>query len=261
MQYPRIETTTVEDANQWLDLSVRERTDRLLKYFRQLEPDVGADFIWSDGYDVSKTLNALAWIESKKKSPSPESDAPQKEILFFCKHLETIGWITKSRPREYSLTVDGYAHLEELEHKVIVSSQVFVAMWFGKSMNDAWEKGISPAIKDAGYKPVRIDQKEHLNKIDDEIIGEILRSRFVVADFTHGDDGPRGGVYYEAGYAHGLDIPVIFTCRKDYLKKVHFDTRQYNHIVWETSEELRDKLEKRIGAITVGGALKNNIPR
>ncbi len=36
VQYPRIETTTVKDANQWLDLSVRERTDRLLKYFRQL---------------------------------------------------------------------------------------------------------------------------------------------------------------------------------------------------------------------------------
>jgi hypothetical protein len=46
-------------------------------------------------------------------------------------------------------------------------------------------------------------------------------------------------------------MPVIFTCRKDAIDKVHFDTRQYNHIVWETPEELRDRLAKRISA-TIG---------
>ena len=90
-------------------------------------------------------------------------------------------------------------------------------------------------------KPVRIDQQEHNNKIDDEIIAEIRRSRFVVADFTQGEKGARGGVYYEAGFAQGLGIEVIFTCRKDVLDNndIHFDTRQYNHIGWETPEELR----------------------
>jgi hypothetical protein len=73
----------------------------------------------------------------------------------------------------------------------------------------------------------------------------------LVADFTQGESGARGGVYYEAGFAHGLNLPVIFTCREDAIGKVHFDTRQYNHIVWETVEELRDKLAKRIAA-TVG---------
>ena len=63
--------------------------------------------------------------------------------------------------------------------------------------------------------------------------------------------GSRGGVYYEVGFAHGLNLPVIFTCRKGAIEKVHFDTRQYNHIVWETAEELRDKLAKRISA-TIG---------
>ena len=57
-------------------------------------------------------------------------------------------------------------------------------MWFNTSMNDAYEEGIALAIEDAGYKPVRIDRKDHNNKIDDEIIAEIRRSRFLVADFT-----------------------------------------------------------------------------
>ena len=122
----------------------------------------------------------------------------------------------------------------------------------------AFEKGIHPAIKDAGYNSFRIDEKEHLNKIDDQIIAEIRRSRFIVADFTHGKGGPRGGVYYEAGFAHGLNIPVIFTCRKDGLDNIHFDTRQYPHIVWETPEQLRDMLANRIGAVIVDGPLKDN---
>jgi len=62
-------------------------------------------------------------------------------------------------------------------------------MWFHDSTDEPWEEGIKRGIEDAGYEAVRIDQQEHNNKIDDEIIAEIRRSRFVVADFTQGDDG------------------------------------------------------------------------
>ena len=129
-------------------------------------------------------------------------------------------------------------------------------MWFDGVMKDVQEEGLLPAIRDAGYAPILINRKEHVNKIDDEIIAEIRRSRFIVADFTHGDDGARGGVYYEAGFAHGLGIPVIFTCRKNVFEKVHFDTRQYNHIVWETPKELRDSLANRIAAVVGDGPLR-----
>ena len=64
----------------------------------------------------------------------------------------------------------------------------------------------------------------------------------MVADFT----GNRGGVYYEAGFAGGLGIPVIWIVHEDDLDDVHFDTRQYNHITYSTPEELRDKLKARI---------------
>ena len=78
-------------------------------------------------------------------------------------------------------------------------------MWFDDSTLDAWEKGLKKGISDAGYAPLRISMKEHVNKICDEIISEIKRSRFIVADYT----GHRGGVYYEAGFAAGLGLPVI----------------------------------------------------
>ncbi len=132
-------------------------------------------------------------------------------------------------------------------------------MWFDDSMSESFENGIDPAIVDAGYNPFRIDRKEHINKIDDEIIAEIRRSRFLVADFTHGDDGARGGVYYEAGFAHGLALPVIFMCRQDALNTLHFDINHYNHIVWKGSADLREKLKNRILAVIgEGPGLRTN---
>jgi hypothetical protein len=127
-------------------------------------------------------------------------------------------------------------------------------MWFGEVMKEAYAVGIERAILKSGYLAMRIDRKEHINRIDDEIIAEIRRSRFVVADFTS-ETGPRGGVYFEAGFAFGLNIPVIWTCREDKIDDVHFDTRQFNHLVWKTPADLYEQLKNRIGAVIGDGPL------
>ena len=117
-------------------------------------------------------------------------------------------------------------------------------MWFNSDLDEAWEKGIKPALKECGYKPVRLDFQEHNDKICDRIIAEIRKSGLLVADFT----GQRGGVYFEAGFALGQGIPVIWTCRENDIQRLHFDTRQYNHIVWNHPEELKQRLIDRIQA-------------
>ena len=134
--------------------------------------------------------------------------------------------------------------------------QAFVAMWFDDSMLDAYEQGIEAAVRASGYRPLRIDRKEHINKIDDEIVAEIRRSRFLIADFTSAPNNPRGGVYFEAGFALALGIPVIWTCREDVIGEVHFDTRQFNHIVWKDAEQLNRRLTTRIQAVLGQGPLK-----
>jgi hypothetical protein len=40
-------------------------------------------------------------------------------------------------------------------------------------------------------------------------------------------------------------------CRKDMIDKIHFDTRQYAHIVWENETDLAKQLKNRILA-TIG---------
>lgn len=143
---------------------------------------------------------------------------------------------------------------EDWGQTYVASRQGFVAMWFDQSMEDVWSDGFCKAIEDAGYIPKRIDKIEHINKICDEIIAEIQKSRFVVADFT----AQRGGVYYEAGFAAGRNITVILTYKKCCLRDLHFDIRQYNCIDWETPEDLRQRLTVRIEAVLGEGPHKHS---
>ena len=93
--------------------------------------------------------------------------------------------------------------MDRLRQRQPDSSQAFVATWFSPDLARVFDDGFSVGIAAAGYKPVRVDLVEHAGKIDDEIIAQIKRSKFVVADFT----GQRGGVYFEAGFALGLSLP------------------------------------------------------
>ena len=145
---------------------------------------------------------------------------------------------------DYEILPRGFAAADELTRRVTRSDKGFVAMWFNEDLTPAYEEGFQVGILNAGYNPVRVDRVEHTNRIDDAIIAHIRTASFVVADFT----GHRGGVYFEAGFALGLDLPVIWTCWKDGMEDLHFDIRQYNTIDWETPEELALRLHRRIEA-------------
>lgn len=216
-------------------LSVHERANRLLRFFSMRSEVIGSSVTIE-----RDTGGAYAWSES--------TDA--REIDYLIGYLQEMGWFRVNHSAgivRSVVTVDGYAHIAE-SVAASASVQGFIAMWFHESTNDALHRGIEPGIRDAGYRPFRIDQKPDLVKIDDEIMAEIRRSRFLVADFTQHEREARGGVYYEAGFAEGLGIPVIYTCHKDCVETLHFDTRQYAHIVWETPEELGSHLTNRIRA-------------
>jgi hypothetical protein len=116
-----------------------------------------------------------------------------------------------------TLTSAGWRRVDEIQRQGVGLSRSFVAMWFSADVRPAYEEGIRPALVECGYvPPFRVDDAEHeeiwktsaedgrrQQKIDDRILGEIRRSRFLVADFT----GQRPSVYFEAGFAEGLGIP------------------------------------------------------
>ena len=243
-------------------LGIDQRMERLLRCFETIPAQV------SRGLSYNRRGSTGGYLDPHERdiieaATECSTGAEQEELDWLTSTADKRGWLEIHNSYR-RLTPEGVKRLEELGTKAVNSEQAFVAMWFDKSVDEAYDKGIEPAIREAGYRPLRIDKKEHNKKIDDEIIFEIRHSQFVVCDFTcefveHADGRtalPRGGVYYEAGFAQGLGIPVIWTCHADHIKHVHFDTRQFNHIAWETHEDLRTRLRNRIGAVIGDGPLK-----
>ena len=172
-------------------LSVQARADRLLTLLSlAAKAQQLSDYVRIP----TDSPEAFAWSESTDPN----------DVQYLVEYLGKMGWL-ETDPlghqvaplANWRVSVEGHARADELrrEGNVSQSTQCFIAMWFHESMNNALERGIEPAIEETGYEPFRIDRKEHINKIDDEITVEIRRSRFLVADFTKGEDGTRGAVY------------------------------------------------------------------
>ena len=142
------------------------------------------------------------------------------------------------------ISIKGLLAVEALEAKNLDSAQGFVAMSFNPMLYDAWTNGFDPAIRLAGFAPLRIDAKDYVGGISDEIISEIRRSRFVIVDYT----GQANGVYFEAGFALGIGLTIIPTCRNDEIGNLHFDIRHLNTLTWNDPQDLLNKLPNRITA-------------
>ena len=242
IEIPEITRELIEQARRTNALPVHKRAHRLLQRITLKMEYINSTVPISKDTEIG--LELMAWTETLSWA----------EVKYLIDYLEEKQWITTVNfaldSYTVQVTVEGHSQLVEPSTN-INSTQCFVAMWFNEETDKCYQESIKPAIEQAGYEAIRIDEKEHINKIDDEIIAEIRRSLFIVADFTHGNDGVRGGVYFEAGFAYGLNIPVIFTCREDKINELHFDTRQYNHIVWKADklEEFCQNLSNRILAI------------
>ena len=142
---------------------------------------------------------------------------------------------------------DGLEYIESLAQTNENSKNVFAAFYF-KELKEIFDNDVKEIVEELGLNYTRVSSSTtDTNKtINDEIIGKIKSSKIVIADFT----GQRNSVYFEAGLAMGLNIPVIWTCKKEEEKELSFDTRQYPHILWETKEDLKEKLRNRIKAIS-----------
>lgn len=236
-----------------------EDIDRILAAGSPLGPIEQLDNLLVSIADRSEALNA--WSEFNIASDFPLIWAKNpSEAAYLVKELMRTGLlepnafhqavaepgphVPTASPR-LKLTVEGWRRVQEVRQKPPITAQVFVAMQFAEGTNPVYDQAIAPAIRSAGFRPYRVDRVEHSNRVDDEIIGQIRRSRFMVADFT----GQRQGVYFEAGMMLGLGRTVIWMCHENDKPNLHFDVRQYNSIFYDTVEQAKFSLKQRILAL------------
>jgi hypothetical protein len=192
--------------------------------------------------------------DARFQAMSYSADESQMRLLL---EILSAGNFLESRQGIFRITAEGFLRVEGLSASNQGSVQAFVAMSFDPSMNESFSNGFDVGVRSAGYAPLRIDRKEHVNGISDEILSEIRRSRFLIADYTQMNNG----VYFEAGFAMGLGIPVVPTCRADFVNKLHFDIRHINTLIWKDPSDLAGLLATRISAVIGDGPLVHSARR
>lgn len=166
------------------------------------------------------------------------------EYAFYLRILHDQG-IINSNGKTVAITFKGLNYQIDLTENGVNSNNCFIAMSFGAGMNKIRDS-IKKVVNETGFNALIIDEL-HIDPhktINDEIIANIKKSKFCISDFTEQKDG----VYFEAGFALGLGLKVIYTCHEKWFKKSHFDTNHFPHIIYKDNQELESKLKMKIEA-------------
>jgi len=192
--------------------------------------------------DLFKTGNAKELVQLFPITWS--TNVQELEYLFMEYLVRNSAFLEHVTGQIYRITPMGWKRIHALENESINSKQGFVAMDFSDKLKPIYFDGIKLGFEGTGYTPKIMHDHPHNNWIADEIMVQIRKSRFVIADATLNNPG----VYFEAGFAMGLGIPVIWICREDDFVNRHFDTQQIITIKYKEGElsGLAKKLKNRI---------------
>jgi hypothetical protein len=106
----------------------------------------------------------------------------------------------------------------------------FVMMPFGQWCDVYYKEIYVPAIKEAGFEPVRADELFSSGSVVEQIWEQIDKAKVLLADLT----GKNPNVFYELGLAHADRKPVVFT--SGVLEDVPFDLRHLRVIIYDIRE-------------------------
>lgn len=221
----------------------QEQLDNLIYLLGELDLDPGNPLLEFTEQHVSmvgaRSLDNLGFIVEAAK----EKGLVDANIIKY-QSIATSYTVANIR-----LTINGWIAYTDLKKGKIESNQAFMAMEYGDSVLDnIYQNYFKEAVRNTGFELKRLDEGQPAGLIDDHLRVEIRKSKFLIADLTHRNNG----AYWEAGYAEGLGKKVIYTCRKDVFedsaRAPHFDTNHHLTVVWEQGklEDAAKKLKETI---------------
>lgn len=120
------------------------------------------------------------------------------------------------------------------------SPDIFVLMPFSPDLDDVYHLGIHEIAKILNHSCERVDEIEFVGSVLDKVYNSIINSKIIICEVS----SLNPNVYYELGYAHALNKPVILITKD--ISSTPFDLKGYNHIVYKNIVDLREKLKKRL---------------
>jgi hypothetical protein len=117
----------------------------------------------------------------------------------------------------------------------------FILMPFGEWNDKYFETIYNPAIKDAGYEPLRADSLFASGSVIEQIWDQIIKAKVLLADLS----GKNANVFYELGLSHAISKPIVFISNN--IEDVPFDLRHLRVIIYDVREpNWGEELKKNI---------------
>jgi hypothetical protein len=211
-----------------------EQASELILWIGDNQPDSATKATWPE-------LALDAWIGSAL--PPISGNATGLRWLVAAMQRDSPGLsihVFEHRSATFELTLFGWDRYASLKKAKNDSRTAFMAMKFGDpELDHAVDWCFRPAVKRAGFELRVLTDQQRAGLVDDQIRAALLSARFVIADLTHGNPG----AYWEAGFADGRNLPVIYTCRRAEWDraKTHFDTNHMVTIIWDPGDLRRSE--------------------
>jgi hypothetical protein len=249
-------------------ISLKEQINNFILYLLDKSKDVGSliglNLLEIEAIMGTNNINTSDITVSQ--STNPVKYGGYGSAYCVLKHLEEKRFvdIESILPNNFinlTLTVEGFNYCEQLKKSEVNSNVAFFAFQFPKktysdSKCDKDLEKLDEELKEfyeecklqmgsIGIKlsnPLLEDAKN--GNICNRLEMEIIKSKFIVSDLSH--DNP--GAYWEAGFAHGMNKKVFYTCKDG--TNTHFDTSQHNTIFWDkdniksSASDLKDTIER-----------------
>lgn len=140
----------------------------------------------------------------------------------------------------------GTTKTENAHRKMSVSKgEAFIAMAIDSTISELDDvlDAIKSACNACDINAKRVDDYQSNERITDRIVASIRAAEFVIADLTYA----RPNVFFEAGFAHGLDKTPIYIAKQG--TKLEFDVKDYPIIFFRNMRDLKSGLQKRLAEI------------
>ena len=117
----------------------------------------------------------------------------------------------------------------------------FVVMQFTEEYNTLYAEVIKPTCEEFGYKVIRADDFYNSGLIIDDITRSIRECTIVIADVTPNNPN----VFYEVGFAHGIDKPTILLSDRK-REKLPFDISGFRTLFYDNTIGGKTAVEERL---------------
>ncbi|CAM4210807.1 hypothetical protein L1N85_14100 [Paenibacillus alkaliterrae] len=242
---------------------------------RQLFPLISAYIREQTDRDERVTLSIedLDLIKNCPKIPVSIEDKGGRLLQYLYRHSEGPGEAVVIHPLTHSFNLTYSPNLQELvyiieklrEEQLIIREGMtfklteigwseaaaraggrklkscFVLLSDDRELSKQWSESVLPKLEQCGYLPSLFNQSGVENR-DNQSLQLISESKLIIADLTN--LSPE--VYFAAGYALGMNVPVIWTVKHNDRDKLNVQTRLIRPFVWDTAEELAVLLQQRL---------------